>query len=172
MVGQTVILAASEVITDSWGNKLVMYNREQIGSIMHETQVDYIDVQSVPELHTSSMLLLATCIMIGSVLLQRLKRRIANTIIVIIAVLMSCNLGYAAPGDTSDLGWIERSSVGDVLPGLGYSGMTCTAGKKTEDIQGYHIIANCLKGDDRYLVDMWVSLDWTKGHVNSVTKRN
>ena len=63
-------------------------------------------------------------------------------------------------------------SLGEVLPGLGYSGMTCTEGNKTEDLKGYHMIANCLKNGDRYLVDMWVSLDWTTGHVNSMTKRD
>jgi hypothetical protein len=97
-----------------------------------------------------------------------------KTSLIIIAALFSLNLSpiHAVPGDTADLGWIERASVSEVLPGLGYAGMTCTGGKKTEDLQGYRIIANCLKGDDRYLVDIWVSLDWTKGHVNSVTKRN
>jgi hypothetical protein len=63
-------------------------------------------------------------------------------------------------------------SVGEVLPGLGYSGMTCISGSKTEDLKGYTIIATCTKGSDTYLVDMWVSLDWKEGHVNSVTKRN
>jgi len=78
----------------------------------------------------------------------------------------------AMPGDTTNLGWIERMSVGEDLTHSGYPGMTCTEGKKTEDAEGYHIVANCVKGSDSYLVDMWVSLDWAKGHVNSVTKRN
>src|SRR5438477_12074899 len=31
--------------SDSFGNKFVFYNREQIGSIMHETKLDYVDVE-------------------------------------------------------------------------------------------------------------------------------
>ena len=50
--------------------------------------------------------------------------------------------------------------------------MTCTSGNKTEDLKGYAIIATCSKGSDTFLVDMWVSLDWKQGRVNSVTKRN
>lgn len=34
--------------TDSWGSKLAFYNREQTGPIMHETQLDYIDVTHEP----------------------------------------------------------------------------------------------------------------------------
>lgn len=95
-----------------------------------------------------------------------------NLLVITALLALILSPSHAAPGDTTNLGWIDRTSVGEILPGFGYPGMTCSEGKKTEDLQGYHIIANCVKGDDRYLVDMWVSLDWTKGHVNSVTKRN
>ena|SRR5438132_14174150 len=97
-----------------------------------------------------------------------------KTYLLVITILLSLSLNpiHATPGDTTNLGWIERMSIGEVLPGLGYPGMTCTEGKKTEDLQGYRIIANCVKGSNSYLVDMWVSLDWTKGHINSVTQRN
>ena len=79
---------------------------------------------------------------------------------------------HAEPGDKSKLGFIEKISVGEVLGQFGHSGMTCTSGNKTEDLKGYAIIATCSKGSDTFLVDMWVSLDWKQGRVNSVTKRN
>jgi hypothetical protein len=106
--------------------------------------------------------------------MNRIKNKAMKTNLLLITALFSLILSpiHAAPGDTTNLGWTERRSVGEVLPGLGYAGMTCTEGTKTEDLQGYRIIANCVKGSDRYLFDMWVSLDWTKRHVNSVTKRN
>lgn len=97
-----------------------------------------------------------------------------RTFLLIITALVGLILSpvRAAPGDTTNLGWIDRMSVGEVLPQWGYTGMTCTEGKKTEDLKGYRIIANCVKGSNRYLVDLWVSLDWKEGHLNSVTKRN
>ena len=105
---------------------------------------------------------------------KHLPRQSIKTLLLVIVGLLSIltNPIHAEPGDESKLGFIEKISVGEALAGFGYTKMTCTSGNKTEDLKGYHIIATCSKGDDVFLVDMWVSLDWSVGHVNSVTKRN
>lgn len=122
----------------------------------------------------------AKCEMSGcqpSEVCARIVQRNENTMkkcLLIFAALLAVNVApiHAEPGDKSKLSFLERASVGEILSQSGYKDMTCTSGNKTEDLKGYAIIATCAKGDDTYLVDMWVSLDWGRGHINSVTKRN
>lgn len=79
---------------------------------------------------------------------------------------------YALPGDTEELGYINKLSVTDVLKQLGYPNMTCVEGKRTEDVKGYTIVADCVKAGSHYLAVLWVSLDWKEGRVISVTRRS
>src|SRR5438477_760398 len=44
-LGDLSVPKAALTSSDSFGNKFVFYNREQIGSIMHQTKLDYVDVK-------------------------------------------------------------------------------------------------------------------------------
>lgn len=101
------------------------------------------------------------------------KKSFSLVSVAVLLALLSLPIAslIALPGDETKLGFLERPSVDQILDQLGYKNMTCTEGKKVEDDNGYTITANCAKGSDNYLVSLWVSLDWTKGHIISVTKR-
>jgi hypothetical protein len=83
-----------------------------------------------------------------------------------------CGNATAVPGDVEELGFIKRVSVSDILSQLGEKSMTCIDGKTIEDLKGYKIVANCSRRGTQYLVILWVSLDWGRGRIISITPRN
>ncbi|MDI1336909.1 MAG: hypothetical protein PSU94_12070 [Lacunisphaera sp.] len=75
-----------------------------------------------------------------------------------------------------DLGWIERSSVQDILKQFGYPGLTVLEGTKTsredpKDGPGWYISARCKGKDGDYVARLWIATDWKKGRVISCAKR-
>lgn len=83
---------------------------------------------------------------------------------------------FVSVSKAEDLGWIERSSVGEILEQFGHKGMTVLSGTKTEkedpeDGPGFYISARCKKDGKDYFARLWISSDWKRGRVISVKER-
>ena len=85
---------------------------------------------------------------------------------VLILVLATATSALAVPGDKTELGFINRSSLVDAFNEL--KGFTVIDGYKTEDEKGFTISASAKKAGKNYRVRAWVSKDWTKGRIISI----
>ena len=90
-----------------------------------------------------------------------------TTAAMICAFLITAAAAFAIPGDRTNLGFINRGSLVDAFNEL--KGYVVTDGYKTEDERGYTISASAKKDGRTYRVRAWVSRDWTKGRIISIT---
>ena len=89
------------------------------------------------------------------------------TTTIICAFLITAAAAIAVPGDRTNLGFIERGSLVDAFNEL--KGYAVIDGSKTEDEKGYTISASAKKSGKTYRVRAWVSRDWTKGRIISIS---